>query len=96
MMSSARISADQLADLLKRTGDAHHAAYTVTNGTDPEWATWYSAHLQALLGDRLGRPITRSEIVYLLCSAQMQQAADSSDEDWPLSYARLFLKETEG
>lgn len=95
-MSSARISADQLADLLERTGDAHHAAYIVTNGTDPEWATWYSAHLQALLGDRLGRPITRSEIVYLLCSAQMQQAADSSDEDWPLSYARLFLKETEG
>jgi hypothetical protein len=93
-MSSTRISAEQLANLLKRTGDAHHAAYSVTNGTDPEWAIWYSAHLQTLLGDGLGSPITRSEIVYLLCSAQKQQAADDTDEDWTLYYANLFLSET--
>jgi hypothetical protein len=92
-MSSSRISAAQLADLLKRTGNAHHAAYQVTNGTDPEWATWYSAHLQTLLGDGLGRPITRSEIIYLLCRAQ-HQAADGSDEAWPLYYANLILAET--
>jgi hypothetical protein len=93
-MSSSRISADQLADLLKRTGDAHHAAYAATDGTDPEWASWYSGHLQTLLGDGLGRPITRSEIVYLLCKAQKEQDADGSDEAWTVYYANLMLAET--
>jgi hypothetical protein len=93
-MSSSRISADQLADLLKRTGDAHHAAYKATDGTDPEWASWYSGHLQTLLGDRLGRPITRSEIVYLLCKAQMEQEATGSTESWTDYYAKLMLSET--
>jgi hypothetical protein len=93
-MSSTRISAQQLAVLLKRTGDAHHAAYEATNGTDPEWANWYSGHLQTLLGNGLGRPITRSEIVYLLCKAQMDQAANGSEETWPSYYAKLMLSET--
>jgi hypothetical protein len=94
LMHSSRISADQLADLLKRTSNAHHAAYAATDGTDPEWANWYSGHLQALLGDGLGRPITRSEIVYLLCKAQTNQAAEGSEEAWTSYYATLILSET--
>jgi hypothetical protein len=94
-MPDPQISTDQLAALLKKTGDAHHAAYEVTDGTDPEWASWYSGHLQALLGDGLGRPITRSEIVHLLCKAQMEQAADGSEEAWTSYYAKLILSETE-
>jgi hypothetical protein len=35
-MSSTRISADRLTNPLKRTGDVHHAACSVTNGTDLE------------------------------------------------------------
>jgi hypothetical protein len=93
LMPNSPISADQLAALLKRTGDAHHAAYEATHGTDPEWANWYSGHLQALLGDGLGRLITRSEIVYLLCKAQMDQAADGSEEAWTSYYAKLILSE---
>ena len=93
-MSGSRISADHLAALLKRTGDAHHAAYAATDGTDPEWASWYSGHLQTLLGDGLGRPITRSEIVYLLCKAQTNQAAEGSEEAWTSYYATLILSET--
>jgi len=93
-MPNSLISADQLAHLLKSTSDAHHAAYQATDGTDPEWANWYSGHLQTLLGDGLGRPITRSEIVYLLCKAQKDQAADGSNEVWPSYYAKLILSET--
>jgi hypothetical protein len=93
-MSTTPISADQLAGLLKNTGDAHHHAYSVTDGTDPEWAIWYSAHLQTLLGDDLGRSITRSELVYLLCKAQIQQASDASDEPWPKYYADVILADS--
>lgn len=90
----ARISTDELARLLKRTGDAHHAAYQTTDGADPEWALWYSSYLQALLGDGLGRPITRSEIVYLLYKAQIAKDADGSKVPWPTYYANVFLSDT--
>jgi len=93
-MTDPLISVDQLAALLKQTGETHHAAYEATDGTDPEWAMWYSGHLQTLLGKGLGRAITRSEIVYLLLSAQAQQEADGSDEPWPTYYARLMLAKT--
>ncbi len=95
LMPDPQISTDQLAALLKKTGDAHHAAYEVTDGTDPEWASWYSGHVRGLLGDGLGRPITRSEIVHLLCKAQMEQAADGSEEAWTSYYAKLILSGTE-
>jgi hypothetical protein len=94
-MSDSRIPTDQLADLLKQTGDAHHAAYKATDGTDPEWASWYAGHLQTLLGDRLGRSITRSEIVYLLCKAQKDQDSSGSTEPWTDYYANLILAETQ-
>jgi len=94
-MADSRISADRLAELLKRTGDAHHAAYAATDGTDPEWASWYSGHLQTLLGDGLGSSVTRSEIVYLLCKAQKDQESAGSTEAWTDYYANLMLAETQ-
>lgn len=95
LMPESRITADQLAILLKQTGNAHHAAYIETDGADPEWAGWYSGHLQALLGDGLGRPITRSEIVYLLVKAQRDQDACGSEKAWADYYANLILTETQ-
>jgi hypothetical protein len=86
---------DHLADLLKRTGDAHHAAYKATDGTDPEWAGRYAGYLQTLIGEGLGRPITRSEIVYLLCKAQKDQDSSGSTEPWTDYYATLILGETQ-
>ena len=94
-MADSVISSNHLSDLLKRTGDAHHAAYKTTDGTDPEWASWYAGHLQTLLGDGLGRSITRSEIVYLLCKAQKDQDSSGSTEPWTGYYAKLILTETQ-
>jgi len=93
-MNDTRSSVDEVAAMLKKTGDAHHSAYHATDGTDPEWASWYAGHFQALLGDGLGHPITRSEIVYLLLKAERAQAASGSDEAWPVYYAKLILAET--
>ena len=93
-MPQSRITTEQLAALLQQTGQAHHAAYIETDGTDPEWAAWYSGHLQTLLGDGLGRPITRSEIVYLLLKAQKSHDTSASDEPWSTYYADAILSET--
>ena len=75
-----------------QTGDTHHAAYVSTDGTDPEWPMWYSGHLQALVGNTLGRPITRSELVQLLLEAQQDHDATRSDESWTTFYARFILE----
>jgi hypothetical protein len=93
-MSTSRIDANELAELLQQTGDAHHGAYQATDGTDPEWASWYAGHLQALVGERLARPATRSEVAFWLVKSQQLQEATESMEPWPHFYANLILAET--
>ncbi|MCL1595341.1 MAG: hypothetical protein M3132_13410 [Actinomycetia bacterium] len=91
MAPLSQVTVPELAELLTQTGHAHHAAYISTDGTDPEWASWYSGHLQAIVGGGLGRAITRSEIVYLLLKTQKEHEETGSQEAWSTFYARLFL-----
>jgi NAD(P)H-hydrate epimerase len=93
-MPQSRISSQQLAGLLAQTAEAHHRAYMSTDGTDPEWAIWYSGYLQTLLGNELGRTITRSEIVYLLVKAQKEHESADTREAWTTYYSRLILTES--
>ena len=95
-MHDSQISVDDLAALIKQTGEAHHAAYAASDGVDPEWAMWYAAHFQTLVGDQLGRALTRSEIVYLLSLAQKRADETGSSTPWPLFYAEVFLAEVTG
>ena len=83
----------ELELLLRRTGEAHHAAFAETDGGDPEWPSWYAAYLQAHLGDRLGTWLTRSELTYLLVRAERErQGAGAAAEPWPRAYARALLE----
>jgi NAD(P)H-hydrate epimerase len=82
----------RLADLLEETGHKHHAAYIDSDGVDPEWASWYAPYVQARLWAAAGRLPSRSELVYLLISAEKAHAASDSDEPWPAFYARLLLE----
>ena len=94
-MHQPEISVDDLAALITQTGEAHHAAYAASDGVDPEWAMWYSAHFQTLVGERLGKQLTRSEIVYLFLLAQKRIDEVESSTPWPLFYAEVFLSEVE-
>jgi NAD(P)H-hydrate epimerase len=82
----------QLADLLRETGERHHAAYAESDGADPEWALWYATDLQARLWDRAGRLPTRGELCFLLVGAERAHRASGSDEPWPEAYARFILE----
>ena len=81
-----------IADLLRETGEAHHTAFIDTDGADPEWPIWYAGYLQERLGEKLGRQITRSELVYLLVTAEREHGAEAPAEPWPDYYAHVLLR----
>ena len=85
------ISERELADLLVETGQAHHQAYLESDGFDPEWASWYAPYLQTRPADRLGREITRSELVYLLIKAQREHDVAADGSPWASHYARVIV-----
>ena len=86
-----QISNAELADLITSAAHAHHKAYIVSDGIDPDWAMYYAGYLEAHLGDRLGRQASRSELTYLLIKAQ--RAHDALGDGSPFSgyYATVLL-----
>lgn len=80
---------EELADLFRQTGKAHHQAFIETDGDDPEWPLWYAAYLQARLNDLLDTELTQSEIVHGLIEAE-QEREEEDEEDWAFFYADYF------
>jgi hypothetical protein len=85
--------ARRLAALFRETAEAHHQAFRAADGEDPEWPLWYAQRLQEPLGRIIGRPVTRSELVHFLVSADREHARQSPRPDWPAFYAQLFLRQ---
>jgi hypothetical protein len=83
-----------LADLLRETRAAHHRAFLSTNGDDPEWPLWYAEYLKERLEQHFGISRTKSEIVYLLLSAEKEHARRDPGADWPIFYAGFLVSRT--
>jgi hypothetical protein len=84
--------AQQLEELFRETGEAHHQAYIETDGADPEWPLWYADHLRERLAALLDASFTRSELVYLLILAAYEQPLEAPGADWARYYARFFIE----
>jgi NAD(P)H-hydrate epimerase len=87
--------AQQLADLFREAGRAHHQAFLATNGADAEWPLWYADYLLEKLRQHLAADLTKSELVYLLVAADREQKRLAPKDDWPTFYAKFFLKNYE-
>lgn len=85
---TAAITDDELAELMVEAGHHHHAAYIEADGVDPEWALWYASYLQTLIWDRLGRLLTKSELVYLLVASDLEVRDSDDPAKWPQIYSR--------
>jgi len=84
--------AAKLADMLRQTSEDHHVAYKATDGIDPDWSIWYSGHLLDLGFDKLlGATILRSDLIYLLVSADKEIAARAPGAAWERYYADFFI-----
>ena len=86
----AEIDAGAVADLLQEAAETHHRVYRITDGEDPDWASWYADWLIHLseLPDRLGRKPVRSELVYLLVLLDKEFTQRHPVERWEDYYAR--------
>jgi hypothetical protein len=69
--------------------------YRITDGADPDWATWYAHWLVELseLSDVLGRTPVRSELTYLLVLLDKEVTAQPPDEPWEQHYARRIAEQ---
>lgn len=79
----------RVAELLHEAAETHHTVYRITDGEDPDWASWYTdwlldlSELPAVLG---ARPV-RSHLVHALVELDRAYAGAHSQERWEDWYA---------
>ncbi len=83
---------DNLAELLQEAGHAHHAAFSDTDGADPDWPIWYADYLQEPFTQRFDMNFHRSQLVYCLMNADFEHEARSPDSEWPVFYADELIE----
>lgn len=89
-MSMRSFRRQQLIQLFRDAGTAHHQAFLATNGHDPAWPAWYAAwlapRLEALLGASVAPPRLEAQLKALEDRRMARGLAD-----WPAFYADFFL-----
>lgn len=83
---------NNLADLFRETGRAHHAAFAASDGADPEWPIWYAEYLQAPIAEALQTSFTKSQLVYCVMDANFEHLARDPESEWPEFYADQFIE----
>jgi hypothetical protein len=88
------IDAGPVAALLHEAAETHHLVYRITDGEDPDWASWYADWLIRLseLPDTLGSAPVRSELVYLLVLLDKEFTEQQPAEPWEQFYARRLTE----
>jgi len=83
--------ADKLINLLNETAEAHHKAFAATKVEDPEWPIWYAHYLLDKLRSILNSKFTKSELIYILVSADKEDARTTPGAYWPRLYANFIM-----
>ena len=84
----------RISALLHEAAETHHIVYRITDGEDPDWASWYADWLveHSELPDLLEVKPVRSELVYMLVRLDKRYTMDGPDEQWENYYARGLLE----
>ena len=75
--------ADELINLLDETAEAHQNAFAATEGEDPDWPIWYADYLLEKMRQMLKAKFTKSELIYLLVSADKESGSVAPGAYWP-------------
>jgi len=82
---------EELADLLNETSEAHHKAFASTEGVDDEWPIWYAGYLLDKMRIMLNSKFTKSELIYILVSAEKENGRVAPGAYWPRFYAKFIV-----
>ena len=87
--------ASRVAELLHEAAETHHVVYRITDGGDPDWASWYADWLLDLseLPDVLGARPVRSHLVHVLVELDRMYTAENPDERWEDWYASRLVRQ---
>lgn len=79
----------RIAALLHEASETHHTVFRITDGDDPDWASWYADWLLDLseLPEVLGARPVRSRLVSALVQLERDYAAAAPSERWEDWYA---------
>jgi hypothetical protein len=85
-----------IAELLHEAAETHHTVYRITDGDDPDWASWYADWLLELseLPAALGVRPVRSHLVHALVEldrAYAEAKPSARWEDWYAERLRSML-----
>jgi hypothetical protein len=84
-----------IAGLLHEAAETHHVVYRITDGDDPDWASWYADWLldHSELPDLLGARPIRSHLVHDLVELDRAYVATSPEAPWEDWYAERLAAE---
>ncbi len=84
---------EQVRGLLREAAETHHTVYRITDGDDPDWASWYADWLLRLseLPQLLGGAPVRSHVVQALVELDREYTAKAPNEPWEQYYARELV-----
>ena len=87
VVANERVS--RIAELLHEAAETHHTVYRITDGDDPDWASWYADWLLNLseLRELVGATLVRSHLVHALVGLDRDYTAARPSERWEDWYA---------
>ena len=54
---------DSIGNLLSDTGHAHHKAFAVTDGADPDWPIWYAEYSRDTFAEQFSMNFSKSQLI---------------------------------
>ena len=86
--------AGKVAALLHEAAETHHVVYRITDGDDPDWASWYTDWLLDLseLSELLGARPVRSHVVHALVELDRRFTVERPEETFEAWYAARLIE----
>jgi hypothetical protein len=83
-----------VSDLLHQAAETHHLVFAISDGDDPDWASWYADWLVnfSALPRALGTRPVRSELTWLLVGLDREFTRDKPGEPWETFYAHRVIQ----
>ena len=89
------MDAGKIGALLHEASETHHVVFRITDGDDPDWASWYADWLlyHSELPQELGTAPVRSHLVHALVQLDRDYTAEQRDKRWEDWYAARLAEQ---